>query len=165
MQKTYRFLINRIAITLIVNSALFALLSTLFYELEAAVVGAGEVSDLVDAMLRIIECIVYFASFTLPILVFSAMTRRAGEVAYPSFCEKGKLFSRTERILAIFISLGAILAAAYVNFFVISIFPNYSDFTSANFWAVRLDKMYQILLYVIGSAVVPATLIEFAPGS
>lgn len=155
MQKAYKGLINRIAITLVVNSALFVLLSTIFYELGSALVGTGEISDLADTMLRIIECIVYFASFTLPIIVFSAMTRRAGEEIKP-FRDGGKLFSGVERTLAIFISLGAILAAAYVNFFVVSIFPNYSDFTGESFWAVSLDKPYQILLYIVSTAVVPA---------
>ena len=153
----YKNVINRIAVALIVNAVLLVALSNvtaIFEYLFTQVFASG--SDITDAIFRIIDCVVYFASFTLPILVFSYMQKQGESEIYTPRPKPVNRFSGLECAAAIGLSLGVILFSSYVNYFVVNSFSSYSDFTSETFWAVELDKPYQIVIYAINIAVVPA---------
>ena len=58
-------------------------------------------------------------------------------------------------------SLGAIILASYLNYFLVNAFGNYSDFTSTNLWSVELEHPYQIIIYLASSVIIPSVVEEY----
>ena len=153
----YKNLINSVAATLIVSAALLSVLTNVSSALRGICTesfGSGNVW--IDAVFGIVECVVYFLSFTLPIYVFRNLRERGEREEFvPSFAPIER-FSRLECASAICFSLGTILLASYLNRFLVDSFSDYSRFSQEAFWAVELGKPYQIIIYLFSSAVVPA---------
>ena len=49
---------------------------------------------------------------------------------------------------------------SYVNYYVVNLFGDYSDFTQEHFWNVDLDYTYQVVIYFIYAAIIPAVVEE-----
>lgn len=153
----YKNLINSVAASLIVSAALLSVLTNIFSALqEICVEGFGSENVWIDATFGIVECVVYFVSFTLPIYVFRYLRERGErEDTVPSFAPTER-FSKLECAAAICFSLGAILLASYLNYFLLESFFDYARFSQEEFYSVELDKPYQFIIYLFSSAVVPA---------
>ncbi len=154
----YAKLMNRIALALLFNQLLFAVLgSVLTYGEEFSLAMWGDTSIL-DAVFRTLECVVYFVSFVLPVALFNRMNNRADREIYEPV--EGERKSPFDIFVIFGISLGAINLFAYVNYYVVNAFGNYSDFTQEQFWSVELDTPYQIVIYAIYAAFIPALVEE-----
>lgn len=153
--KIYRSTINRIAVAMFINQFALAVLGSVKSVLEEIMMLFFLGNDLFDAILMILDCIIYTVSFVLPVIIFNSMSKNAEREEYlPK--DRGDRLPALYRFFAIGIGLGAILLAAYANNFIIGIFPNYSDFTDEFFWSVELTKPHQIIIYFINVAIVPA---------
>ena len=157
-KKIYMSLMNRIAIAILLNQLMFAVFGAMLPRLENACILKFGNSMGVDALFRILECVAYFVSFAAPIMAFNKMNKNADKEIYePVNDEKKSSFD----IFVIFgISLGAINLFAYINYYIVNAFGNYSDFTQENFWAVELDHPYQMVIYAIYAAFIPALVEE-----
>ncbi len=157
-KKIYVGLMNRIAISILLNQLMFAILGAILPAAEDALILKFGGSMTLDAIFRTLECIVYFISFTVPVAVFNRMNKNAEREIYePVESSKKSPFD----LFVIFgISLGAINLFAYVNYYIVNAFWDYSDFTQENFWAVELDHPYQIVIYAIYAAFIPALVEE-----
>ena len=153
----YKNLINSVAASLIVSAALLSVLTNIFSALqEICVEGFGSENVWIDATFGIVECVVYIVSFTLPIYVFRYLRERGEREDFvPSFSPTER-FSKLECAAAICFSLGAILLASYLNYFLLESFFDYARFSQEEFYSVELDKPYQFIIYLFSSAVIPA---------
>lgn len=151
-KKIYSSLINKIAIVLIFNQGLFVLLGSLIAWLE------GIAGDDFDMIFRLLECVAYFVAFTAPVYLFNKMNKNAEREVYePRETAKARPL---ETVFMIGITLGMIMLAAYANYYIVNAFGNYSDFTHEYFWSVDLTRGYQIVIYFIYAAVIPAVVEE-----
>ncbi len=145
---------NRIAIALILNQGILTVLAFLLSLVEKAF----EKSEALDLFIRLGECVVYFVSFVIPVMLFNKMNKNAEKEIYePVESKKAGLF---EALTMLGVGLGAILLAAYANFFIVNAFIDYSEFTQEHFWSVELDHTYQMIIYFIYSAIIPALVEE-----
>ncbi len=141
---------NRIAIALIFNQGLITVLAYLLSLIE----GAFEKSTALDLFVRLGECIVYFVSFVAPVMLFNKMNKNAEKEIYEPV--ESEAVSLPKAALMIGFSLGAITLAAYLNYYIVNAFLDYSDFTQEYFWSVELDHTYQMVIYFAYSAIIPA---------
>ncbi len=155
----YISLINRIAIAMILNQALITVLSSVVNVIEA-------VMDIVlggvwwaDMICRLNECIVYILGFCIPVWVFNKMSASAEPEIYTPVKNQSK-FTPMQTLLAMSASLGIIELAAYVNYYAVNLFSDYSDFSSEYMWSTTLEEPYQIIIYFVYVAVVPAAVEE-----
>lgn len=156
-KKIYTALMNRIAIALMLNQGLITILGTVLSKLEAKNTALGGENGL-DLLFRLGECIVYFASFVLPVMLFNELNKNADREIYePLESPKASLI---ETIMMMGISLGAITLSAYANYYIVNAFWDYSEFTQQFFWSVELKYTYQIIIYFIYSAIIPALVEE-----
>lgn len=145
---------NRIAIALILNQGILTVLAFLLSLVEKAF----EKSEALDLFIRLGECVVYFVSFVIPVMLFNKMNKNAKKEIYePVESKKAGFF---EALTMLGVGLGAILLAAYANFFIVNAFIDYSEFTQEHFWSVELDHTYQMIIYFIYSAIIPALVEE-----
>ena len=141
---------NRISIALILNQALIVVLAFLLSLVE----GGFEKSFALDLFVRLGECVVYFVSFVVPVILFNKMNKNAEREIYePVESEKASPF---KSFIILGFSLGAITLAAYLNYYIVNAFLDYSDFTNEYFWSVELDHTYQMVIYFAYSAIIPA---------
>lgn len=148
----YIFLMNRIAIALMLNQGIMAVLGVI---LSAMKEGLGEGSIIV----LFCECIMYFIGFSVPIFVFNRMNNNAEvEVYEPKESEK---MPPLQTVFAFFTALGGTVVAAYLNSFLVGFLGNYSDFTAELFWKSELGTLPQILMYFVYVAVIPAFVEEY----
>lgn len=140
----YISLINRIAIVMLVNQGSLLIFSRIL----------GMVKNIPDAVYLILECIVYFLSFLLPVILFNKMNKYSQKEIYePKESDKKSPLYAT---LLIGMGLVAILCASFVNYFLLECFTDYADFSSQYLWYVELKHPYQIVIYVISYAIIPA---------
>lgn len=151
----YTSTLKRIAVALLINQAALAVLGSVQDIVEEALKMFFLGNEVFEAIFMALDCAVYTVSFVLPVIIFYAMSKNAEKEPY--FSEGGKdTLPPLYRIFALFFGLGAIILAAYANSYIISIFPNYSDFTEQFFWDVELKKPYQVIIYFINVAIIPA---------
>lgn len=158
-RSAYTSLINRIAVAMLLNQVIIAVLSLI-------VIASERIADNVlgglwwaDMVCRLEECIVYILGFTVPIVVFDKIGKGSETEIYMPV-ENGYRLSRVQTVLAILAALGAISLAAYVNYHAVNIFGNYSDFSSEYIWDVELYEPYQIIIYFVHAAIIPALVEE-----
>lgn len=157
-EKIYGSLMSRIAIAMMINQGALLVLATALGYAETLFIKIFNNSLLLDAIFRTGECAVYFASFTIPVVIFNFMNKNADREIYePLESEKASVF---KSLVIFFIGLGAITLTAYVNFYLVNIFGDYSDFTQEYFWNVELDYTYQVVIYFIYAAIIPAVVEE-----
>ena len=157
-KKVYSELINRIALVLLVNQAMLLLLSNVVAILEA--VGKASFGDTptIDFIFRMCECLVYFISFVAPVNVFNKMNKNAEKEVYLP-CESPKCTTK-QAIFMLGVGLGATSVAVYVNYCLVDAFWNYSEFSQEYLWKAELEHPYQVLIYFIYCAVIPAIVEE-----
>jgi len=154
----YGSLMNRIAVAMMINQGALLVLATALGIAESLLLGFFGDTELIDAIVRTGECIVYFVSFTLPVVIFNLMNKNADKEIYePVESEKTTLI---KSLVILFVGLGATTMTAYVNYYIVNAFSDYSDFTQEYFWDVELDHPYQIIIYFIYSAIIPAVVEE-----
>ncbi len=92
----------------------------------------------------------YFLSFFLPVLIFYAVSRKAGTRPIDLSLRLPEKHTRLKTAAIVFVSLGIILAMAHVNAMLV---PTNTD---AGLNDVSRTKPYQLVLLVFSSAVIPA---------
>ena len=147
---------NRIAIALILNQGLIVALSAILSLIEKPL--SDNTHWIADMSFRLAECVVYFLSFVIPVYVFNSLNKNAQREIYEPY--ETQKASALETVSILGMSLGIIMLAAYVNYFAVNIFWDYSDFTSEYFWAVDLDHAYQAIIYFVYCAIIPAVVEE-----
>ncbi len=155
----YIGMINRMAIAMLLNQGILLLSSLGLSALEVLFTSFFGKTNVLDAIFRIGECAVYFWGFIIPVIVFNKMNNKAEKEIYEPVESDDKL-SPVMTFFAMCIGLGATTLASYANFYIVDIFSDYSDFTQENFWAVELEHPYQIVIYCIYAAVIPAVVEE-----
>lgn len=153
-KKIYSSLINRIALVLLVNQGLLLALSTVTSLLEATLVALNGDSVFLDMIFRLAECVVYFVSFVIPMNIFNKMNKNAEKEIYEP--QKSEKSSAIQSIFMLGIGLGATSIAVYLNYYAVNAFWNYSEFSDEYLWSAELDNPYQIIIYFIYCAIIPA---------
>ena len=157
-EKIYGSLMSRIAIAMMINQGVLLLLATALSFVKMLLIKLFGDGILVDVIVKTGECVVYFASFTIPVTIFNLMNKNADKEIYePLESEKS---SALRSLVIFFIGLGAITMTSYVNYYVVNLFGDYSDFTQEHFWNVDLDYTYQVVIYFIYAAIIPAVVEE-----
>ena len=154
VEKQYRSVINRIAGTLLIFlliANILALVSMLLVEIWDAYlieIAAQIATSLTDGL-------VYTLSFLLPVCFFRLMSR--GKPSEPM-----KLSPRLPRatFAYIFAGMAVILAAAYLNYYMIS-FTGYSEFAAENLWKDTYGTPQEIVMSFLTMAIIPAFVEEF----
>jgi len=153
-EKQYRSMINRIAGTMLIFLALTNVLAiigmglNLLWEEYLIEVAAEIASSVTDG-------VVYMLSFMLPVCFFRLMSR--GKLSEPM-----KLAPKLPRatFAYIFAGMAVILAAAYLNYYMIS-FTNYAEFAAENLWVDTYDTPHAIILSFVTMAIIPGFVEEF----
>ena len=152
--KSYRALLDRIAVTLIVNSALFVLSFDFLSLAERIITEKSGESTFTDVFFRLLECVIYFASFTLPILLYRKTERKC-----PTDGNTASLVPVTKLSpVGIFFGIGAGLGVTVIfsklNYFILS-FTDYAEYTY-NYFRPDVSRDYRAVIYFIYIAVIPA---------
>ena len=158
-KKKYSLLMNRIAIAMMLNQGVMALLGWILAMMSPAMaklLGEGYGFDIAYGSC---ECLVYFLSFALPMNIFIKMNKDTDREIYEPI-ESAKM-PPYATACAILFSLGAIVLASYLNYYAVNILWDYSDFTSSNLWSVELNSPHQMVIYFVYSAIIPAVAEEY----
>lgn len=158
-KKIYVSLMNRIAIALMVNQGVLMLLGSILGMLETTCLSVFGKNVWVDAVFRLGECVAYFAGFIIPVILFNLMNKNVEKEIYEPVDSDEKA-SPLMTVFALGIGLGATTLTAYANYYIVNAFWDYSDFTQQYFWNVELDHTYQIVIYFIYVAIIPALVEE-----
>lgn len=151
---------TRLGIALGVNQLLVNVFGTLLSLIKKVLISSFGQSEGADATMLILKCIAYFLAFTLPILVFNLMSKNIEREEH-SLVEGNKKSSPLDLICILIIGLGLIDVFSLINYYAVkSILPHYSEYTRENFWAAELEKPYQVIIYVIYVAIIPAIVEE-----
>lgn len=159
-QKKYRYvsLMNRIALALLANQILIRFLSNELSVAESLCILIFGNSISLDFVYLVFECVVYAVSFVVPIFWFNYMQRNAFvEKCWPN---EGISLTKSEIFCVIALGLGANWVAAYINHITVNSLWSYSDFSSQYLWYTDLRYGYQVAIYLISTAVIPAVVEE-----
>ena len=143
-RRIYVSLINRIALVMLVNQGLILVLSKLL----------GTLKNIPDAAYLLLECAVYFLSFVLPAILFNKMNKNSQKEIYePKDNDK-----KSPLYVAMLFGMGLafIYCSSFVNYFLVNLVTDYSQFSSEFFWSVELKRPYQMVIYFISYAIIPA---------
>lgn len=151
-KKIYTALMNRIAIALMLNQGVMAVLGLVLSTMEERL-GKGSILVLLG------ECIMYCIGFSVPIFVFNRMNNNAEREIYEP--KENEKMPPIQTVFSLFVALGGTILASYLNGFLVGIFGNYSDFTAEFFWKAELDTVPQIVMYFVYIAVIPAFVEEY----
>lgn len=151
---------NRLGIALLINQLLVSSLGTLLSFAQKMLISALGLGDLTNAVMLVLKCVAYFVAFTLPIWVFNLMIKYVDREEYAPQND-GKKASPVDLACALVIGLGFVDMFSIVNYYAVkSILPHYSEYTHQNFWSMELKQPYQIILYFIYVAIIPAIVEE-----
>ena len=154
----YISLINRIAFALLVNQGLLLVLSRALGFLKQFLLDNFGETDFVEIFVLFGECVTYFLTFVLPVVLFNKMNKYSQKEIY-----EPKESDKKTPLYATFLfgmGLAGILCASYVNYFLVNMFSNYSEFSSKMLWNVELNEPYQIVFYIVSYAIIPALVEE-----
>ncbi|MBO5715735.1 MAG: CPBP family intramembrane metalloprotease [Clostridia bacterium] len=144
----YVSLINRIAFVMLLNQGLLLLLSRFL----------NVIKNIPDVAYLLLECVVYFLSFVLPVVLFYKMNKYSQKEIYePKESDKK---SPLYTIILFGMGLVFIYGSSFVNYFLVNLFTDYSKFSSEMLWYVELKHPYQIIIYFISYAIIPALVEE-----
>jgi len=151
-KKIYSALINRIAVALLLNQGVMAILGLVLTMASGAVDGY-------EKYMLLGESVAYFLSFVIPIFVFNKMNNNAEKEIYePRDYEK---MTPGYTFFASCVALGGTVVAAYINSFLIGFFGNYSEFSENVLWTASIDGPLQTLLYLVYTTLIPAFVEEY----
>ena len=157
-KKIYFSLMNSIASALLVNQLVFSVMGVITNGLDSiskSIIGDGTAADIV---IRLFECVAYFVSFVIPVALFNKMNKNANREIYEPV--ESESFTLWETVRSFGIALGGTILAAYVNYFIVNLFVDYSEFSQEYFWAVDIEYTYQAVIYFIYIAIIPAVVEE-----
>ncbi len=157
-KKIYSSLMGRIAVVMMANQALLLALSAVFSLLENSLVKLFGDNTSIDLIFRMGECVSYFVSFVLPVVLFNKMNKNAEREIYEP--EESERATPLNSIFLFGIGLGLTTMAAYVNYFVVNALWDYSDFSQEYLWNVEFEYPYQIVIYFISVAIIPPVVEE-----
>ena len=150
----YISLMNRIACAMLVNQGLLLILSRALKLLKQVLLQNFSESDFINIIILSGECVTYFLSFVLPVVLFNKMNKYSQKEIYePKENDKKSPLYAT---LLFGMGLAGISCSSIVNYFLVNLFTNYSEFSNQNLWNVELIKPYQIVFYIISYAIIPA---------
>lgn len=158
-KKIYVALMNRIAVAMMLNQLLILTLSALLNGFEYLLAASGADATFADVAVRTGECVVYFLSFVLPVAAFHKMGKGAPREIYEPV-ESGECFSIPYALFGVGVGLGVTVLAASVNYTLVNLFFDYSDFSEEFLWAIELDEPYQAVIYFCYCAIIPAVVEE-----
>lgn len=147
-KEIYVSLINRIAFVLLVNQGLLLLFSKALNTLK----------NIPDVAYLLLECAVYFLSFILPAILFNKMNKNSQKEIYePKDNDK-----KSSLYVAILFGIGLVFiyCSSFVNYFLVNLVIDYSQFSSEFLWFVELKYPYQMVIYFISYAIIPALVEE-----
>lgn len=153
-EKIYKSTINRLAASLLIFIVLSQVLGLLSQYLSSLYALWLE-PEMADIASTLTGGIVYILDFMLPVAFFRLFS--GGRPIEPM-----KLSPKLPRTTFVYIGAGVaiILAAAYVNYYMISFTP-YSEFSSEMLWAQSYDTVTQIVLAFVTTAIIPGFVEEF----
>ncbi len=154
-EKEYKKLVGKIGLTMIFFIVLINVLSVI-----AAVIVeifAPFMSEMGATVIEgILNIIVYLASFMLPVGFFHLLYgKKHPRDMFLQVSLPGKM-----TFIYVFAGISVILAAAYINSYLISFF-DFSRFSDEVLWESNLSSSYNIVLLFISTALVPAFCEEF----
>ena len=158
-KKIYSSLMNRIAIAMMLNQLVMAILGGMLVVVESILkltLGEGTLYYMIDGLF---ECAVYLLAFAIPMNIFNKMNKKSDREIYEPV-ESEKMPSKFV-IFAVGLTLGATVIASYINFYAVNAIWDYSEFTTANLWSVELNNPCQIIIYFAYSAIIPALAEEY----
>lgn len=153
-EKQYRSVINRIAGTMLIFLALTNTLGligmgvNMLWENYLIEIAADIVTSLTDGL-------VYVLSFMLPVCFYRLLSKKK---SYEPMRLAPRLPSTT--FLYIFAGMAVILAAAYLNYYMIS-FTNYAEFAEETLWVDTYDTPQAIVMSFVTMAIIPGFVEEF----
>ena len=147
-KEIYVSLINRIAFVMLLNQGLILLLSR-FLNL---------IKNISDVAYLLLECVVYFLSFVLPAILFNKMNKNSQKEIY----EPKESDKKSPLYIIILFGMGLVFiyCSSFVNYFLVNLFTDYSEFSNQFLWFVELKHPYQIIIYFISYAIIPALVEE-----
>lgn len=158
-KRKYSSLMNRIAIAMMLNQGVMALLGWILAMVSPVLSGLLGEGYIFDIAYGFCECLVYLLSFALPMNIFIKMNKDTDREIYePAESVKMPAYAT---VCAVLLSLGVIVLASYLNYYAVNYFWNYSDFTSSNLWSVELKYPHQMVIYFVYSAVIAAVAEEY----
>ena len=143
-RRIYVSLINRIAFVLLFNQGLILFLPKILNSFK----------NIPDMVYLLLECAVYFLAFFLPVILFNKMNKNSQKEVYePKDSDK-----KSPLYVAILFGIGLVLiyCSSFVNYFLVGLFTDYSQFSSEFLWFVELKYPYQMVIYFISYAIIPA---------
>jgi membrane protease YdiL (CAAX protease family) len=153
-EKKYRSVINRIAGTMLIFLALTNTLAMLGMALDFVwdMIPNEMIADIAGSLT---DGVVYILGFMLPACFFRLVSK--GQRVEPM-----KLSPKLPRETFVYIMAGmaVILAAAYLNYYLIS-FTDYAAFAEENLWVDTYDTPHAIAMSFITMAIIPAFVEEF----
>lgn len=154
VEKQYRSTINRIAGTMLIFLALTNILALI--GVGVTTVWKEYLPELAsDIAVSVTDGVVYMLSFMLPVAFFHLISRKKR-------IEPMKLAPRlpAATFAYIFAGMAVILAAAYINYYMIS-FTSYADFAAEYLWVDTYETPHAIILSFVTMAIIPAFVEEF----
>ena len=147
-EKSYRAVVNRIAICLLVFCALFFAYSNFM----GVVMGlAASMSPVAGTVLyEIVYGVLYAATFLLPVLLFRLLSGGRGTAPIATAWRMPRY-----TLLYIFVSIAIISAAGYLNSMLLEIFE-YGEFTDDVLFEADISTNYELVLMFFTTAIVPA---------
>lgn len=158
-KKIYSSLMNRIAIAMMINQLVMAILGGTLVIAESILRYAWGEGTLYYMFYGLYECAVYLLAFAIPINVFNKMNKNADREIYEPV-ESAKMPTKWV-VFAVGLTLGATILASYINYYAVNILWDYSEFTTENLWSVELKNPCQMVIYFAYSAIIPAVVEEY----
>ncbi|MBO5326661.1 MAG: CPBP family intramembrane metalloprotease [Clostridia bacterium] len=153
IEAKYRDTVNRLAFALLIFEVLFLLFGVVIGIIPLF---TGKLAKReANIIYEIVYGLIYALVFVAPVFFFRCFSR--GKESEPMLLER-KL--PRETVPYIFIGLAVIIAAAYVNSFIVSAFGQ-SSFSEEMLWGQDVSANYQVILMLFTVAVVPAFVEEF----
>lgn len=153
--KSYRMLLDRIAVILIANSALFILLTAALNMLEEAVEKAAEESVFTVISFGVLKCTAYFASFTLPILLYRRMPQDSDLYEENVTPVPRNRASFADIFFAVGLGLGANVIFVKINGIVLELI-GYGGYLENSFAGADVGSGIRAAVYFVYMAVIPA---------
>ena len=151
----YSSLMNRIALTLLVSCMLIYFLGRIFSFSKWLTIAVGGYTVISDIIFLILECVVTFlVVYFIPVKVFNYMQ----DNAFKEKCMPApKSILSKDLILPVFLlGLCAQFVGYAINSTIVGAFTEYTGFGDEYIFFSGMKHGYQILIYIISIAVVPA---------
>ncbi len=145
-EKDLKSLFTRIAVILLFLILFFNIYSIVYMECEL-LVAAFEGVIWVECAADLFCSFLYLLSFVAPVWIFYGLSQGKGARAVDFSVTLPRSHSLSKTLSILFVSLGTIIAASYLNSWLV---PSFSS------GGMKIDHPYQLVLLMFSSAVIPA---------